>query len=119
MKKINKQLLETLETEREALANAITKLNEDRQALEDRLTDLASMRDELALKIENIVDDMELYYGDMSERWQEGNAGQQYDEWKGIWSSYKDDLDGLELDALSDRDLDGPEELPVSDVNEV
>jgi hypothetical protein len=66
---------------------AITRYNE-------AVSELEGLRDD-------IVAEMESYAGDRSEKWQEGDAGQAYEEWKGEWEN----LDVSELDAVEALEL--------------
>jgi hypothetical protein len=45
---------------------------------------------------DDVVAAMEEYAGDRSEKWQEGDAGQSYEEWKSEWEN----LDATELDKV-------------------
>jgi uncharacterized protein YukE len=66
---------------------AITRYNE-------AVSELESLRDD-------IVAEMESYVGDRSEKWQEGDAGQAYEEWKSEWEG----LDVSELDMIEALEL--------------
>jgi len=65
--------------------------------------EVESFRDEL-------VSDMEYYFDDKSEKWQEGDSGSEYQEWKNSWEG----LDVTEVDTVTVPDeltMDHAEEL--------
>jgi hypothetical protein len=71
----------------EALGNAVSTYN-------DVLSDAREFRDEL-------VSDMDSFASERSDKWQESEAGQEYDAWKDEWEQ-------LDLD-----DIDPPEEYEL------
>jgi hypothetical protein len=52
---------------------------------------------------EGIASEMQEYYDEKSERWQEGDNGQQYSEWKDSYENFSPD----------DLEIEFPEELEV------
>jgi hypothetical protein len=64
-------------------------LNPAIEAYNSILADVETFRDE-------IVGEMETYYDERSDKWREGDAGSNYESWKGDWEG----LDISELDAV-------------------
>jgi hypothetical protein len=79
------------------------KLNKRIQEYNEILSEVESFRDEL-------VGDMESYYDDRSEKWQEGDAGSNYQEWKGEWEALSVD-EVPEVDHPDEPQMDHADEL--------
>lgn len=79
----------------ETLVNAVDEYN-------GAIQEVAEWRD-------GIVSEMQDYYDERSERWQEGDAGQEYDSWKDEWEN--GDFEELETPELPDQ----PEGAPAID----
>jgi len=99
-------------TEREAavrsawdrLTEAHDELTEEIQAYNGALLAVAAWRDEITLE-------METYFDERSEKWQEGEAGTAYQEWMGEWQE-------AELDELEAPELPDEPEFPHADTIE-
>lgn len=62
--------------------------------------------------IEEMRDKMHSYYDERSESWQEGDKGDEYQEWMDIWDSDLDEIgDGFEAEETSSPDFDAAEEI--------
>lgn len=114
MKKLDKsqekrwsELAKTLEGKRQALESAVEAFNGEvvqlwepvKQALEElneRLQEAEEFREE-------IHGDMDAYFGERSEKWQEGDIGQAYQEWQSSWETSFDEVcfeqEPLEIEA--------------------
>ncbi len=65
--------------------------------------------------MEGIAADQQSYIDERSEKWQEGDAGQVYQEWMQAWEGSLEELDIDEPDELEEPDMnaaDALEELP-------
>jgi hypothetical protein len=126
VKKLDKQqrerkaeLLEAAFAAREALNAAVARFNElmaqewagvekEAEALNAAISDLTSFRDE-------VMQSMEDYAGERSEKWQESEAGQNYAAWMEQWEGLRVDEVELERPADVDEpdvDLDDFDQLP-------
>lgn len=72
-------------------------------AYNDIVGEVEGFRDEL-------VGDMENYYDERSEKWQEGDAGSSYQEWKGEW-------EGLDTTIVDDATV--PDEPTMGHADEL
>jgi hypothetical protein len=79
------------------------KLNVEITAYNEILAELETFRDEL-------VGDMETYYDERSEKWQEGDAGSNYQSWKDAW-------EGLSVDVVDE--VDHPDEPQMDHADEL
>jgi len=61
---------------------------------------------------QDIASQLQDYYDDRSERWQEGDAGEQYQEWINTWG-------GMEVDSEVFFEMPEPEEPDSLDVPEI
>lgn len=119
MKRMTRQQIK----ERDDLAGKVeeagTKLNETigkfNSTLEDAKAELEGAQSELNEAINNanamreqIQGDMESYVDERSEKWQEGDAGNQYQSWIEAWSN-----------ELEEVELDLPESLEEIDVESI
>lgn len=59
--------------------------------------------------VEDVHSQAEQDFGERSEKWQEGEKGQQVQEWITSWESLASDLDDLEERELEELDSDEPE----------
>jgi hypothetical protein len=90
-----------LEQEHVKLVEAVEAFNASIAKHNEIIEEASGVRDDL-------VREMEDYFGGRSEKWQEGNNGQAYSEWKDAW-------EGLELDPMETVELP---DLPESAVAE-
>ena len=107
MKSLNKaqekaraDIVETLRVITAEIEQQVSEVNELIAKYNDELGNVEELRDE-------IVGEMEAYYEDRSEKWQEGEKGQNYSAWKDQWEV----LDITPLDDIDAPDLDLPDEL--------
>jgi len=106
---INEQLVEDFA----AVELAIAKFNEDAanafaavEVARDAYTDALGAA---AAFVEDVRSDAQSYFDDRSEKWQEGEAGEAYQEWL-------DELDAVHLDAA---EIDEPAEVELPDRPEI
>jgi DNA-binding ferritin-like protein (Dps family) len=85
------------------VTEVIDRLNAEVTTYNEILGDLEGFRDEL-------VGDMESYYDERSEKWQEGDAGSEYQSWKGEWEGLSVD-EVPEVEAPDEPTMDHPDEL--------
>ena len=106
---------------------ALNEFNEKRSALAEDLeakrTEVNNAIEELRSVRDEVVADQENYYDERSERWQEGERGEAYAEWKDTWESAE--LELVEDLELEEEELEAPEalelpgELPFSDLEDL
>lgn len=129
MKKIAKeqrdernQLIATLETRRNELNDKISHFNEQlHQNLEDVKQAHSEVNEALAALKEwrdAVVGDMDNYYDEKSENWQEGDRGQSYTAWKETYENL--DIEE-ELDLTLPDEIEEPTDLDqlIEDINEL
>jgi uncharacterized phage infection (PIP) family protein YhgE len=101
-------LVDTLHTITNQYNDQIEKIKE---MLEPELAQLNQLREKIESGVEAIEDeasslvgDMEGYYEDRSEKWQESEAGEQYQEWTDAWSNIElpDVPEEVEVDNFDD-----------------
>jgi peptidoglycan hydrolase CwlO-like protein len=110
MKKFNKtqnaeltEWITKLTTAKQSLDDAYTELEEKHNALAEAIGEYNGVVTEVAQWRDDIVGAMEEYQGERSDKWQEGDAGQQYQSWIDEWM-------GLEFEEIEVPDLpDAPE----------
>src|SRR5262245_34126167 len=122
MKKFTKTHLD----QRDAFAKALRERYDDLSTLVEQYnTTMQTLWDEIATAqdafnqaivdardwLEGVEGEMEKYYNDRSERWQEGDAGQAYQE----WMQSVNDCDLTEADLSAPTDLDEPEGADAAD----
>jgi hypothetical protein len=127
MKKLSKEdedmhsgLVRELSNARDAVEEAVEAFNANMRREYELVADAAEKYDQAAAAAdafrEQVASDIENYYDDKSEGWQEGEAGQQYRLWLEEWA----DLEVLSLEIDSPEPLDAPEfdeqfgDLPLS-----
>lgn len=86
MKKISKSDMERIAKLREAIEGKKAKIEEAltkfQESIAPIISDAEDERQELFGVLDDIVSAMESYYDERSEKWQEGDAGNAYSEWK-------------------------------------
>ncbi len=124
MRKLNKKQAETFERHRSDIEAVMTELEEAIEVCNEAIA-VAVEPVELALLTlneqlnsfnawrEEIAGDMEMYYDDRSERWQDSDAGNEYSEWTDVWGQPVDDE--IEVDNLDELTLDMPVVEPPSE----
>lgn len=92
MNKLSKDQQQTHTALAARLANAKDELEAAFNVYNGVLGELRDFRD-------GLVSDMDSYFSDRSEKWQEGDKGQQYETWKQAWEDLElEDLEELELE---------------------
>lgn len=120
-------LREKLETEKDAYESLLAEAAEEIGALVEKFNGLIQEQHDrataIASDIETIICDitaeMDEYYEDRSEDWQDSRKGEAYSEWKEVW-------EGVETEIDAPPELEVPElELPdgldalINDLDEV
>ena len=100
----NTAIAEAYDTYQAALVEAFDEHIDDLAF--DALHEAESFRQEIA-------DDLRSYYDDKSERWQEGDTGEQYAEWVEAW----EEADFSLYTDLGPADTDAPEPLETPEVD--
>jgi uncharacterized protein YukE len=85
------------------VTETIDRLNSEITAYNEVVGEIEGFRDEL-------VGDMENYYDERSEKWQEGDAGSSYQDWKGQWEALSVD-EVPEVDHPDEPQMDHADEL--------
>lgn len=84
---------------------AIEKVNEAKD-------DVNSILDQMRELHEEITDTQQEFYDDKSEKWQESDAGEAYNDWKNEWSSHEIPENIEDFETLEDPDIaDAAEEF--------
>lgn len=78
MNKLTKQQ----QTEKQQI---LDELGEAKQKAQDALEELDTVREKAKDFVADVLSEMERYYDAKSEKWQEGDNGQQYSSWKDQW----------------------------------
>ncbi len=103
MKKINNEryeglidLVDQLRTSKDAYNSQIEKIKEMLSPELARLNELCKEIDSALERLEgessSLVRDMEEYYEDRSEKWQESEKGEQYQDWINAWNNLSSEL---------------------------
>jgi uncharacterized coiled-coil DUF342 family protein len=118
MKKLSKEqekrrdeLVNKVEEKTTELNEKIDELNEKidefNAELSDAYNELNEAIDELNSFREEVQSDMQNYYDERSDKWREGEAGEQYQEWINVWENISiDQLDVPEVNELDQVDTD-------------
>jgi hypothetical protein len=92
------------------IESAVEEYNKEMNSLWDNITSEVVAYNEVLSKARTFATDIssrvDQEFGEKSEKWQEGDAGQDADEWKGEWENI--DLSDLEPDQPEDLDIDEP-----------
>lgn len=110
MNRLAEQLSETGEDLQEAIQRFnqhLRSANEEVQTLQDRFNELVQ---EAQSFVQTVHDEQEAYRDERSDRWQEGDAGQAYEEWMDAWSIELEEVDlalpeEIEIDSLGAVDM--------------
>jgi hypothetical protein len=87
-----------LAAEHEALSAAVDKFNERIDAYNEQLEEARGFA-------EDMVSEIDSYMSDRSERWQDGDTGQAYSDWKSEWENVAlDELEHVEVPELPSTD---------------
>ena len=106
-------LIDLVDTLHTTINQYTTKIDKIKEMLEPELEQLNQLREKIEDGVETIegeasslVEDMEGYYEDRSEKWKESEAGEQYQEWTDAWSNISDELpdvpEEVEVDNFDD-----------------
>lgn len=101
---------ESVETTATNLRGEIDELNAAIVAYNDTVAEVNQWREEIAERIQEAFDGK-------SEKWQEGEVGQAYDQWKSEWDQFEaEEVSEVEIDLPDDPtaadDLEGLPESP-------
>lgn len=112
--------VELLREKKAAIEAAIERFNEEVDKLKDDVNgaveDYNTAREAALAIVEEVKDSAQSYYDDRTEKWQEGDKGQEYSEWctaldnvnsDGLEVEFPDDLEAPEM-----NDADEFEALP-------
>lgn len=93
---------EALENAKTALAEALAlKLADERTTLEDAYTKVNEALTAATEWRDEIVNTMDEYASNRSDKWQESDAASSFEEWKGEWENAElDNLDELEFPEI-------------------
>lgn len=122
MKKLSRQQLQEKEQHvqkireaKEALEREIGKFNTELGVLRNPVEQaLANLNDAVTAANEfrqGIADDQENYYDERSEKWQEGDNGSAYSEWKDSWGNEFSEVEMEFPDELEEPDCDAADDL--------
>lgn len=123
MKNLSKQmraerdkLLETYRKHLDETNAAIEKANAAIETANGCIETLNGVGQELKGWADGVAEEMDAYYSERSEKWQEGEAGEQYSSWKDTFESADfTEVDAFEpLDEIDDDFGTTIEELPES-----
>ncbi len=128
MKKLSKEQLQEKTELSEKMRKALDALNEKIESANDKIRQINSDIGELYNTYQEacteaqefaqmIYKDMDEYYSNKSEKWQESEAGGNYDEWRNQWETYApaDNLDSFEeIEELQELDDD-----PITELDEL
>lgn len=120
--KIHKALFDAKDNVEDAITDFNKVVDEAYSQYEQAVEKLNGLLQEARDFIEDICNEQQTYIDDKSEKWQDGEAGQQYREWRDEVESLTKDLEDVELadrpeidpcDVNIDRLMDLPEEPGV------
>src|SRR3974390_1904395 len=113
MKRLSKAQISELDTHVEKLGKAYAQVEEAWREFEAAHQEVASAVEAYNDAVQeavgwrdDIVSQMQEYYDERSEKWQEGEAGEQYQAWIDEWesASIEEELECPELSELSEVD---------------
>ena len=103
--------IETLESARGQLDEAITEYNKITQdafdALESKVQALTDAVSDAKTFTEEVSSDIQSYMDERSDKWHEGEKGQQFDEWRTQWEQFE----------FGEVELERPEELEMPEID--
>lgn len=80
---------------------AVAAYNEGVAEMNEKLSDAETWRDE-------IVQEMDDYMSERSEKWLDGDAGQNYESWKGEWEN-------VSFESVSELEVNQPDEPSIAE----
>ncbi|GAA5666125.1 hypothetical protein Brsp07_04634 [Brucella sp. NBRC 14130] len=112
MKKLSKQDIARRDAIIRKLADAALRLAAEHEALSDAVEKFNGRIDEYNEQLEeargfaeDMVSEMDNYMSERSERWQDGDTGQAYSDWKSEWENVElDELEHVEVPELPSTD---------------
>lgn len=138
-KQTHEEILKRLTDAKEALSDAITERNaslkekhdaamqaieeynnlitESVDALESLQNDYNEAREAAQDFMDEVGNSIQDYIDERSEKWQEGDKGQEYVQWKEAWDEQLDDLDIIFPDEIEVREFEEIEEPPFTEVD--
>jgi len=78
---------------------------EEQSNVKEKLDSLNAKIREAGEWAEGLFSDMQSYYDERSDKWQEGDAGQSYDAWKSEYESL--DVDEVDIEFPEDLEVPG------------
>ena len=82
-------------------------LNEAKSEIEDIVNNANTLRDEIYGAFDDLVNEAQSYYDEKSEKWQEGDNGQQYQNWIQKLEEIRDEIgDDISVDLDESVDLE-------------
>jgi lipopolysaccharide biosynthesis regulator YciM len=103
--KVAHALVDAAEAVRAAVEKYNTKMSEAWVEVDKAVEEYNRKVEDANNFIQEIHSDMESYYDEKSEKWQEGEAGQLYREWLEAWTKEIDDCELDQPDELEEPDL--------------
>jgi hypothetical protein len=103
------KLVEALNTRGNVVNDAWEAFEQAYGALVDAIDEYNGVVQDVVTYRDEIAQEMEDYYEERSERWQEGDAGQAYTNWMEAWTE-------VELDELEQVELPDEPEMPHADL---
>ena len=111
MKKLKESEVDALQSAASEIVSVLDAIDELREATEAEigrlLTELIEPQETARGILEDAASAADEYYDERSEKWQEGDAGQAYDEWRNRLRSLADDL-GEEIDPPTISEVERP-----------
>lgn len=121
MKKLSKDqqaryraIMERLDAAKQEVETQVTAYNEQKSKLFGLVEAAINHYNEVVADFESLREevhsDMESFFEERSEKWQEGDAGQSYSEWKDQWAEEQAEHELQETDDV-EVDLNGSEQI--------
>jgi hypothetical protein len=104
MKKFTKAQIKELNELTEKLRENVGGIEETLAALQEKIGAYNDAVVEFNTFRQGIEDDMQNYFDEKSEKWQDGDAGQNYQAWIEEWNTDIDELEEVNMDIPGDAD---------------
>lgn len=116
MRKLSQKDLKRIAEEKDAIDEAKSKLEAIIEEMKGKVAEAISAvndaRDSAYNALDDIVNEAQSYYDEKSEKWQEGDNGQQYQEWIGKLEEARDAVgEEFELDLEEAIDIEPVREM--------
>lgn len=109
------EFVKTLRGKAGRVFDATQEVNEAIERLNDAIADYNATIEDANNWAQDLLSQMEQYKEGKTEKWQESNAGQQYDSWVQAWA---DDLESAEeIDLINVPEMDAIEVLEIRPVS--